>query len=220
MLFFNCQYINYLTLNLFFMKKTILTAALALAAIFGTNSYAQTSSAQLGVKGGINFANFTGDADGAKAKVGFNLGLTVDYKLAASVYLLSGLEYTLKGCKVEESGASVSLGLGYIQLPVHIGYKTEISQGTNLVLHAGPYFAYAAKGTLKSGGVSVNWFDENVDDIFKPKRFDAGLGIGAGLEFGKIAVGLGVDYGLLDIDKSSDGSLRNINTSLSVGYKF
>jgi len=112
------------------------------------------------------------------------------------------------------------MSLGYIQLPIHIGYKTQISEGTKLVLHAGPYVAYAAKGTLKSGGVSVDWFDKNIDDLYKPKRFDAGLGIGAGLEFDKIAVGLGVDYGLLDIMKSSSVSAKTINASLSLGYKF
>ncbi len=52
-------------------------------------------------------------------------------------------------------------------------------------------------------------------------RFDAGLGVGAKAELGKISVGLGVDYGLTTINKNTeDGKNRNVNASLSVGYKF
>lgn len=205
------------------MKKTILAAAIAFAALFGANAYAQTGSVQFGVKGGVNVSNFTGDLDGIKSKAGFQLGLTLDYELAPSVYLISGLEYTVKGSKAKGSGDVMSMNLGYIQLPVHIGYKVPVSEATKLLLHAGPYVAYAAKGTLKEGGASVDWFDKKYNletTFFVPKRFDAGLGIGVGLEFGKVSVGLDVDYGLVNIYKNSGASIKNLSSGLSVGYKF
>lgn len=205
------------------MKKKVLAAAIAFAALFGANVNAETGNVQFGVKGGVNVSNFTGDLDGIKSKAGFQLGLTLDYELAPSVYLISGLEYIVKGSKEKGSGDLMSMNLGYIQLPVHIGYKVPVSEATKLLLHAGPYVAYAAKGTLKEGGASVDWFDKKYNletTFFVPKRFDAGLGLGVGLEFGKVSVGLDVDYGLVNIYKNSGASIKNLSSGLSVGYKF
>jgi Outer membrane protein beta-barrel domain len=205
------------------MKKTILTAVIAFAAIFGTNSYAQNSPAQFGVKVGGGVANFTGDLDGTKSKAGLDAGVTFGYQLAPNVYLLSGLDYIAKGAKAEEGSESLSMNLGYIELPIHIGYKIPVAEGTKFVIQAGPYFAYAVKGTLKSGAVSLDWFGDSSDfegSFFVPKRFDAGLGVGVGLEFGKMSIGLDVDYGLVNIYKGSDGSIKNLSSSLSIGYKF
>lgn len=54
-------------------------------------------------------------------------------------------------------------------------------------------------------------------------RFDFGIGLGIGAEFGKINAGLGYDFGLLDVAKNiedNDLTLRNGNAYISVGYKF
>ena len=195
----------------------MLTAAFVLAATWGTNAYAQ-QPLTFGVKGGMNLSNFAGDIDNNKAKVGFNVGLTVDYQLASSVYLLTGLEYTTKG--TEGDGFDASYNLGYLQLPVHVAYKLPVSQSAVLVLHGGPYLAYALNGNYKEGIASIDLFHdfENVGVLYN--RFDAGFGIGAGMEFGKFGVGLGVDYGLANINKEDGYSMKNFNSSLSVSYKF
>lgn len=54
------------------------------------------------------------------------------------------------------------------------------------------------------------------------KKFDFGLGLGVGAEFGKINVGLGYDLGLLDISQMGDSNypIRTQNAYLTVGYKF
>ena len=50
------------------------------------------------------------------------------------------------------------------------------------------------------------------------KRFDAGLGVGVALEFGRIIAGLDGQFGLVDVEKV--GNPKNMNFSIIVGYKF
>ncbi len=131
----------------------------------------------------------------------------------------------------------------YLQLPVHFAYKIDVNPGTRVVLHAGPYVAYgvggkrSGKANLKVSGnvpadqkalldeaikqanastTGVNTFDKKTG--LKP--FDAGVGLGIGVEFGSILVDLGWDMGLLNISNTKDGSLKNQNAYFSVGYKF
>lgn len=192
------------------MKKIFSLAVVAVVALS-----ASAQNIQFGVKGGLNISNLT-KASNSKAKIGFNAGVTADYQLAENLYVLSGLEYTTKGAKFTTSEATedASTNLGYLQLPIHAGYKMSIADDTRLVLHAGPYLAYALSAKNKVGS-------EKTDIIDGINRFDAGLGIGAKVELGKISVGLGVDYGLTTVNKDTkNGKNRNMNAGLSVGYKF
>jgi hypothetical protein len=193
------------------IKSIVVTAALLLS----ISMFAQVP-VQFGVKAGLNLSNIT---DGT-AKVGFNAGVTLDYNFTPNVALLTGLEYSLKGAKSDGEDADVKLNLSYIQLPIHIGYKLPVAEGTNVVFHAGPYLAYAASGSWKVGSLSLDAFGDEATEVAKLKRFDFGLGLGAGLEFGKIGVGLGWDFGLANIADTSDGSMKNQNAYLTVGYKF
>lgn len=205
------------------MKTMIKTCFIAVAILLGVNVNAQDKPLEFGVKAGVNLSTFSGDNEGAKAKVGFNAGVTVDYAITPEVYLLSGLEYSLKGAKVD--GVDVKLNMSYLQLPIHIGYKLAIAENTKVVFRGGPYVAYAIDGKWKVGGISIDAFGDeiktaDVDGTSKLKRFDFGLGIGAGLEFGKFGVGLGWDFGLVKVNDSDGGSLKNMNGYLSVGYRF
>ncbi len=195
-------------MELFFggRKTTHLAAVVALSA--------SAQNIQFGVKGGLNASSLSNIED-AVGKLGFNAGVTADYQLAESLYVLSGLEYTVKGSKFSDvEVSSGSFNLSYLQLPIHAGYKMSIADNTRLVLHAGPYLAYALSAKTKAGS-------EKTDIIDGMNRFDAGLGGGAKVELGKISVGLGVDYGLTTVNKDTEGGKsRNMNASLSVGYKF
>ena len=169
----------------------------------------------------MNLSTITGDAtDDVKAKIGFNVGVTLDYTLTSDLYLLTGLELSTKGCK-EDVGLSkdATSNLMYLQLPIHLGYKLAVTDATKIVFHAGPYVAYGIGGKTKiseSGvEVSVNSFGSN-----RVKRFDFGVGLGVGAEFGKIGVGLGYDFGLVNIVDVDNVSNKNANAYLTVGYKF
>lgn len=214
------------------MKTILKTSLIAIALLLGISANAQEKPLTFGVKAGMNLSNFSGDGD-SDSKIGFNAGVTVDYALSSDLYLLSGLELTTKGAKAEysesESGVSVKYKATatpmYLQLPVHLGYKLTVTEGTKIVFHAGPYIAYGIGGKTKTkasaNALSIDINHEDKEDFFGDegaKRFDFGVGLGAGVEFGKIGVGLGYDFGLTKL--YDEGNSKNMNAYLTVGYKF
>lgn len=218
------------------MKTILKISFLAVALLIGVVANAQEKPLTFGVKAGVNLSNFSGrGAEDTDAKVGFNVGVTVEYALAPDVFLLSGLEFTTKGAKLSymedvgnaEVGMKSTMNAMYLQLPIHMGYKFDISESIKLNMHAGPYLAYGIGGKIKyEGSGLMREIREPIEtdgDFFgesKFKRFDFGLGLGVGAEFGKIGVGLGYDLGLINISKDNDAKVRNMNAYLTVGYKF
>lgn len=182
----------------------------------------------VGVKGGLNVSNQkykSGDLSySPDSKIGFNVGLTLDLNLPSNLALMSGLELTTKGSKIKEEG-EITMNAMYLQLPVHLGYKIEVAPGTKVHFDAGPYLAYGLGGKTK---LKVESFEEEEDTFGKDafKRFDFGLGIGAGITFmDKIQVRLGYDHGLVNVansDNSEDIELKvnNKNFYVSLGYLF
>lgn len=225
--------------------KTFKIILIASVLAFTIHANAQDSPARFGIKGGVNLSDFSGDLKDTESRLGFNVGITLDYAFTSDIYLMTGLELTTKGVKAEFSKSEqvtdlvtektiVKMSPMYLQLPVHVGYKLNIADNTKLVFHAGPYMAYGIGGkakyevrTTSSEGISDESYKENFfGKNGAAKRFDFGLGLGVGVEFGKIGVGLGHDFGLLNIAKNYKGSegtnlkMRNTNGYLTVGYKF
>ncbi len=204
------------------MKKMRLSIVIAMLAVV------TVASAQLGlgIKGGMNMSNFYGsDVKNTNLKIGFHVGLSADYNFASNMAIQSGLYFTSKGAKSDNSvtlpvlgtiDATTTINAMYLQLPIHFAYKLDVTPDTRMVFHAGPYLAYgvAGKTTVKVEGNSDST-DTFVDGV---NRFDAGLGLGVGAEFGSFLVDLGWDMGLVSLDDKAD--IKNQNAYLSVGYRF
>jgi hypothetical protein len=206
------------------MKKLRLTVAVMMLAIV-TSVSAQVN---LGIKGGVNMSNLVYDdeIDDNNPKIGFNVGLALDYEFVPSSAIQTGLFFSTKGFKAEDASLDVEYteNLMYLQIPVHYAYKLEVTPGTRIVFHAGPYAALGVGGSRKAkvGDLSGEW---DVDKIFgdsdgQYKPFDAGLGLGVGAEFGPVLLDLGWDMGLVNISNRDNGDVKNQNAYLSVGYKF
>lgn len=208
------------------MKKLRLTLMVAMLVIVAGVS-AQVSYS---VKGGVNLSNLNVSPkdDGIAMKVGFHAGLGLDYEFMPNMAIQSGLLFTVKGAKAKEGDGKMDFM--YLQVPIHYAYKIDVSPGTRAVLHAGPYIAYGVAGKMKLvDGYSFNTFGKSTvegHEIKGYKPFDAGLGLGVGMEFGQLLFDVGWDMGLLDISpssnegQSSDYKVRSMNAYLSVGYRF
>ncbi len=206
------------------MKKMRLTAVVVMLTIVTAVS-AQVS---LGIKGGVNMSNLVYDdeVDDKNPKIGFNIGLAADVDFAPNVALQTGLFFNTKGFKSVNDAieAEYTENLMYLQLPLHLAYKVDVTPGTRVVFHAGPYAAYGVGGSRKAkvGNLSGTW---DVDKIFgdaagQYKPFDAGLGLGVGAEMGVFLIDLGWDMGLVNISNRDNGNTKNQNAYLSVGYRF
>jgi hypothetical protein len=207
------------------MKKMRFMLVVAMLAMVTVAS----AQMNLGVKGGVNMSNFYGDElDDNNVKIGFHVGLAADIDFAYNSAIQTGLYFTTKGSKYSTSFGEVSGDLTvnpmYLQLPVHYAYKIDVSPGTRVVLHAGPYAAYGVGGKSKFSASVGDMSGEEESNVFGDdgflKRFDAGLGLGVGAEFGPLLLDLGWDMGFVNIVDSSEGDLKNQNAYLSVGYKF
>ena len=140
------------------MKKGLIFVLFALVSIV---SYSQIS---WNAKVGMNMSNFTGDAD-TDMRVGFNVGVGMEYQFTDMWSIQPSLMFTQKGAKLGD-------------------------------IKANPIFG---------------------DDA--AKRFDFGLGMGVAYEINRFFVDLSGEFGLVKM-YDGDGSPKNINFSIGVGYKF
>lgn len=207
------------------MKKFRLSLIIA---FLGMVSLVGAQSVSYSVRGGLNMSNFYGDELNDKnMKVGFHAGIGADLELAPSMGIQTGLFFTSKGAEYTYKSAELKVNANYIQLPVHFAYKVDVTPGTRVVLHAGPYIAYGIGGKTKASlaGKDLSERDTFKDDMYFDllnglKPFDAGLGLGVGVEFGSILVDLGWDMGLTNVSRINNADLKTQNAYLSLGYKF
>lgn len=202
------------------MKKGLI---LVLFALVSVASFAQISWSG---KVGMNMSNFTGDME-TDMRVGFNLGVGMEYSFTDLWSLQTGLMFSQKGAKSDlgEDG-SVKYNPMYLEIPVMAGARFAVTDNQSVLIKAGPYFGIGIAGKAKweYDGESEKYdFFGDGDDQEGGKRFDCGLGIGVAYEINKFFVALDGEFGFTPvIDFKEDGvsNPKNINFSIGVGYKF
>ena len=160
------------------MKKFLLTAVLGMFALAGF------SQVKWDAKVGMSMTNLTGDMDG-DMKIGYNVGVGMDYAFSEDWSLQSGLNFTGKGAKDE----GVKVKMNYVELPILAAYKFALGENMKFVVNAGPYLAVGLGGKMTvdgEDGGSVKLFSkEDGAEEALMKRFDLGIQYGIGLELGE-----------------------------------
>lgn len=195
-----------------------LKVILFISVLLVANVNAQEKKTTFGIKAGLNLSNIgsdKGNYDNTKTKAGFHAGITLDYAFTPQWYLLTGLEYTSKGVKVELSSNDQNVTAAYVQLPVSAAFKLEVSDEMAILINAGPYFAYGVHGKIKQGS-----YEQDTFSGVALKRFDSGMNLGAALEWQKLCFGLGGELGFVNIMQKGNDKAETRNFTLSVGYKF
>lgn len=200
---------------------------------------------RFGIKGGGNL--YSGVLNVApeiskKLHVGYQLGLTAEYKFKDNAYLQTEVSFITKGV-VYKSAETLGNGvkqwtqdftLNYIQVPLLISYKLEVEENISLYFHGGPYFAYGIGGKTRLKITHKQTEGEDVEtsqnsfgeDGFK--KLDIGIRFGSGLEFEKCTIGFDFEYGFTNISRKNtklssllnDKGFKNQGVCLSLGYKF
>ncbi|MCE8922189.1 porin family protein [Bacteroides ovatus] len=197
------------------MKKGLIFVLFALVSIV---SYSQIS---WNAKVGMNMSNFTGDMD-TDMKIGFNVGVGMEYQFSDMWSIQPSLMLTQKGAKIKEDGETMKFNPMYLEIPVLAAARFAVADNQNIVVKAGPYFAFGVAGKVKVGDDKADFFGDG-DDQFGGKRFDCGIGVGVAYEIGKFFVGLDGEFGFTNVvDFKSDeiSNPKNMNFSIGVGYKF
>lgn len=242
------------------MKKTLLIGALVICALTASAQRTSTTSSSSffstassdeditwGVEVGMNFASLGGDyGKDLDSKLGFNVGVIVDFPILESLHIKSGLQYTVKGAKYEESysdsyydeseSVETKYNAAYLEIPILLSYRYAFSETTKLQVNFGPYIAYGIGGKCKeewsryysgyydSGEEEWDTFGDD-EDSEGVKRFDYGLSIGAGLTIAShYYIGFGYEFGLANIlDKDVWGDnydCKTKNLFINIGYTF
>ncbi|WP_298539629.1 porin family protein [uncultured Aquimarina sp.] len=168
--------------------------------------------ARAGFKGGINYSNILGDADGTEGRIRIHLGAVVEYPISSKFYIQGELLYSAQGYKVDVGGQEQKISLNYFSLPIIT--KTYVTE--RISLETGPQFALLTN--VGNDDVADN--DPFFDSF---NNFDVSWAFGAGykLESG-LFFQLRYNLGLTNINDTSiiDITNRNSVAQLSIGYLF
>lgn len=171
-------------------------------------------------------ANITNsDAD---LKIGYSVGVGMDYAITDMWAFQTGLNFTSKGCKGSEEGVDAKINPVYLDIPLLAAIKLPISEGNTFVVNAGPYvgFGLGGKVTVESGGAEVGTkLFKKIDgaDEALMNRCAVGLQYGVGFELGyKYLLNLTGQYGFTNMFKKSltQENNKNLAFMITVGYRF
>lgn len=210
---------------------TVLVLLLALV----SDSMAQ----RIGIKAGANFASMQLQPECSDCnpwiQPGFQTGATVRFPFNRVFALESGLLFSSRGSREDifPGGATYDYRRTFFYLDIPVTANVSFPVGSVRIYgEAGPYLGIALAGSIKevenfNGMESTDnydiKFDGSGDGEENMKRMDAGLLIGAGLEFRAVRVGFSYGHGLANVTANNDGdfdSLKHRFLSVSVGYWF
>lgn len=183
------------------MKKLVLATVIA---IFGFAA-AHAQEIQLGVKGGLNFANVNGDnTPNNDIVTAFNVGLVAEIPLAEQFSFQPELLFSGQGFSFNDR----LVALNYLNLPL-MG-KYYLTKGFSL--EAGPQIGFL---------LSAKNEDIDVKDAFKTVDFGVNFGLGYKLDNG-LNFGARYNLGLSDINNldATTTKITNGVIQVSVGYFF
>jgi opacity protein-like surface antigen len=184
------------------MKKEIVLAVLLILGI----STSQAQLVQFGVKGGLNYANYTsGDVASfnINAITSYHLGAVMEVRVFENFAIQPELLYSSQGSELDGFGDQIKNELGYLSLPVLAKFYLTSNE---LSLELGPQAS-----VLVSERNNVNSEDSNTFDF----------AIAGGLSY-KITKGLFVSarYAAGLTEPKKDADVKNSLIQFSVGCLF
>lgn len=206
----------------------------------------------LGIEMGMNISSLAIKANSHNVDVAG--GLSVDYLFKNGLILQSGLSYSSKGASGlwdQYNYSSVlrqaDIHLGYLEVPVMVGYRIPVMKNVYLVPSVGAYFAYGVAGYGEIDAIVSNDKGnvrgyERWDNLYKDlkwdwiadreikafDRFDSGLRFKLAGEISHFVVSFAYDLGLKKVwsgfdtesYQTSTHKMKNRTACISVGYKF
>jgi opacity protein-like surface antigen len=178
--------------------------------ICASSFYAANAQVSFGAKAGLNVATLTGDVEGAKSKVGFNIGAIAEISLSESFAFQPELVFSTQGAKFEEDGESATLKNNFLNVPLLAKYKT--SSGFYAV--TGPQI-----GFLMSAKAEVMDIEVDAKDAYKKTDFSWAFGAGY-----MVTPNIGIDarynLGLSNNSEDEEGKIKNSVFQVGLVYKF
>lgn len=210
-----------------YYRLPILTVVFTVALLIGHDSHAQKNT-RIGIRlagtlasQDIEYTGFAGDLPDIKSKLGYDIGVIVDKKLAGNFHILTGLHFAQAGYKTDNEVLlgtyvqGVEATVTYLQVPALLRWAAvKFSKNFELSAMAGPYAAYALDGDVADMDIT---FDGDI------KRFDFGVTFGVNIGLSKhIFLDARYNLGIADISdvEGIEASANNQIFTFGVGYLF
>jgi opacity protein-like surface antigen len=198
------------------MKTVIVTLSILFVAFLVIPAMGQT---QLGIIGGINIANISGDElDGndqkqsvnSSSRTGFSIGGVLDLTLSENIALRFEPMYLQKGAKEEEAGVTAKYKFTYIEVPAFIKVAFGTSN-TRPYIMAGPSLGFLLSADIEGeeGGVTASF---DFKDVMSSTDFGLGFGGGVNFQLETLSIFLEARYalGLTDVFKGGTLNIAGI----------
>ncbi|MDR6300401.1 porin family protein [Mesonia maritima] len=208
------------------MKKLMLTAALAVLGLGSANAQADSDLVQVGVKGGINFSNLTGDDIGdTKSRTSFNAGFVAELPITERFSIQPEVLYSGQGFDIEQrdqenfldNDDNIEAQLDYIQIPVLA--KIYLFDGFNI--QAGPQIGFLINEEIDNAPLD----DSGDTDTDLAEDIDFSLATGVEYKFDNgFFIQARYNYGFTKVFKESDlfgdPDIHNSVFQAGIGFMF
>ncbi|BAV10101.1 hypothetical protein FLA_6156 [Filimonas lacunae] len=217
-----------------------------------TTTSSNTNPGGVYIRGGLSLANISTNGDGTTSSSNtlatFNAGFLGDLPLNDMFSLQAGLFLQGKGAKANQylddnnhndNYVKASFRPYYLQVPVNFAVKVPLGTDSRIFIAAGPFVSMGLWGnttvrTKVAGGAesvtksdikfeSVDGNGQNDNNYDRFKRFEFGLNGAAGIEAGRMMLGVNYDWGLSKINQIYDNQNNDKNKyrtfSINLGYR-
>jgi hypothetical protein len=203
------------------MKKSIIIVLFLLIAGF-MNAQGLSFGPQIGIsKVNLIEKNSLGTVEHS-FKMGYQIGVAAEFEIMSFLYVGASACFFQKGSKIEDSYGSSKLNIGYLDIPIVIGYKVPLGN-VSVFGNVGPYTSVAMVGKFV---YESEEFDETFDEPIEfgemgwYKRFDSGVTFGGGVEFKQYRIKANYSLGFVDIMPSETVSAKNSVFNITATYFF
>ena len=180
------------------MKKTILVTALLTIMCFS----AQAQLLKLGIKAGLNYANFSGTTVQTDAITSYHAGFVTRVGLSKGIALQPELLYTTQGATYKDAVSELTNELGYIAIPAVL----IIDLNKTFSLELGPQASFLLS-------------EKKEFDVKDSNTFDFSVVGGLGIKVTK-SIFVQARYGLGLTEISKDAEAKNSVVQVSAGIFF
>lgn len=189
-------------------------------------SLSAASQITYNAKIGAGFSNvYGGDYVEYSSKFVGKIGFGIEKPLSSNFSFMPSIEVALKGTKSSEEffgeKEELDVNLWYIQMPLLVTYRINLTDSWNSVLKVGPYLAYGFSGKVKDNYSVGGEMEKDDYDFFSDEngnRFDAGLVFGLDFEYHRYVIGAEYELGLTKLQKNFGEKMGAFYITL--GYKF
>ncbi|NLA23933.1 MAG: PorT family protein [Bacteroidales bacterium] len=220
------------------MKKTIIFLLVAFLCNF---SFAQKFHygiyAGTGIATIIERTEWGGDVE-KSMRFGYQLGGTIEYDVLSFLSVGTDIGFLQKGDKIKDQFATSKASLGYLDIPLIIGFKMPIGN-VHITGSVAPYTSLAVVGSKKlvmhtevtpefEWNFYENGHDAYVDDgtpvfgdeFYSYNRFDSGVSFGVKVNYLKYRLNLSYSRGFVDIRPNESITAYNSVFNLTLAYFF